>query len=381
MNIIGIVCEYNPFHNGHKYQIEKIKEKYNDSLIIVCTSSSFTQRGNLSIQTKFEKTASALLNGVDIVIELPYVYSTQSSDIFASYAIKILNEFKIDTLCFGSESNDINMIINNAKIQLFNKDFDSKVKLYMDEGINYPTALNNALISLNGTSINEANDLLALSYVKEVLKSKYKINFYPIKRTNDYHDIKLDSDIVSSTNIREKLNNKTNIDKYIPENTIKYLNYVDYNDKYFELLKYKIINENDLSIYLDVDEGLSTRIVKAIKKSKNLEELINNIKTKRYTYNKINRMLNHILCSYTKEEKETTKKLEYVRILGFSIIGQKYLNQIKSKIKVPVLNKYDTSTYKGLAIEKRISQIYSIIYKNIMDDEIKNKPIKKDELN
>ena len=381
MNIIGIVCEYNPFHNGHKYQIEKIKEKYNDSLIIVCTSSSFTQRGNLSIQTKFEKTASALLNGVDIVIELPYVYSTQSSDIFASYAIKILNEFKIDTLCFGSESNDINMIINNAKIQLFNKDFDSKVKLYMDEGINYPTALNNALISLNGTSINEANDLLALSYVKEVLKSKYKINFYPIKRTNDYHDIKLDSDIVSSTNIREKLNNKTNIDKYIPENTIKYLNYVDYNDKYFELLKYKIINENDLSIYLDVDEGLSTRIVKAIKKSKNLEELINNIKTKRYTYNKINRMLNHILCSYTKEEKETTKKLEYVRILGFSNNGQKYLNQIKSKIKTPILNKYDTSTYKGLAIEKRISQIYSIIYKNIMDDEIKNKPIKKDELN
>ena len=381
MNIIGIVCEYNPFHNGHKYQIEKIKEKYNDSLIIVCTSSSFTQRGNLSIQTKFEKTASALLNGVDIVIELPYVYSTQSSDIFASYAIKILNEFKIDTLCFGSESNDINMIINNAKIQLFNKDFDSKVKLYMDEGINYPTALNNALISLNGTSINEANDLLALSYVKEVLKSKYKINFYPIKRTNDYHDIKLDSDIVSSTNIREKLNNKTNIDKYIPENTIKYLNYVDYNDKYFELLKYKIINENDLSIYLDVDEGLSTRIIKAIKKSKNLEELINNIKTKRYTYNKINRMLNHILCSYTKEEKETTKKLEYVRILGFSNNGQKYLNQIKSKIKTPILNKYDTSTYKGLAIEKRISQIYSIIYKNIMDVEIKNKPIKKDELN
>ena len=380
MNVIGIVCEYNPFHNGHKYQIDKIKEKYKDSLIIVCMSSSFTQRGNLSIVNKFDKTACALLNGVDLVLELPYVYSTQSSDLFAEYSIKILNNFKIDTLCFGSESNNLDELINNAKIQLFNKDFDKKVKEYMELGINYPTALNNALNDLNGSSIKEPNDLLALSYIKEILKNKYKIDFYPVKRTNDFHDNTSNEEIVSSSNIREKLEKNINISTHVPSNTLKYIKNIKYKDKYFELLKYKIINEDNLNIYLDVDEGLSTRIKNAIKKAKTLDELISNIKTKRYTFNKINRMLNHILCSYTKEEKEKTKKLEYVRVLGFSNEGKKYLSSIKKNIKLDILNKYDTNKYEALNIEKRVSQIYSILYEDIMDAEIRNNPIKKDEL-
>ena len=100
MKIIGIIAEYNPFHNGHKYQIDKIREKYEDALIIICTSSSFTQRGDISILNKWEKTKCALNNGANIVLELPYIYSTQSSDTFAKYALKILNELKIDNSTF-----------------------------------------------------------------------------------------------------------------------------------------------------------------------------------------------------------------------------------------------------------------------------------------
>ena len=114
MNIIGIVCEYNPFHNGHNYQIDEIKKKYKDSIIIAIMSSSFTQRGNLSIINKWNKTKSALLNNVDLVIELPYIYTTQSSDIFAHYALFYLNKLKIDTICFGSETN--NHVIGGKKI-------------------------------------------------------------------------------------------------------------------------------------------------------------------------------------------------------------------------------------------------------------------------
>ena len=322
MNIIGIVCEYNPFHNGHKYQIDKIKEKYSDSLIIACMSTSFTQRGNLSIMNKWNKAKCALLNGVDLVVELPYIYSTQSSDLFAEYSLKILNKLKIDTLCFGTEEETIDNIINNAKIQVKNKDFDILVHKYMKDGLNYPTSLNNALKDLNGTSINTPNDLLALSYIKEIIKNDYNIKPFNIKRTNDYHDNEANDLIISSSNIREKLFNNINIDKHIPENTIKYLNYHKYEDKLFELLIYKIISEDNLDKYLDVDEGLSTRIKKSILKSNNLEELIQNIKTKRYTYNKISRMLNHILCSFAKEEKESTKELEYIRILGFNNKGK-----------------------------------------------------------
>ncbi len=379
MKIIGIVAEYNPFHNGHLYQINKIKEIFKDSIIIVVSSSSFTQRGELSIINKFDKCKIAIDNGVDIFIELPYIYSTQSSDIFASNSLKILNNFNIDYLCFGTESDNLDDIISSAKTQIENKEFDKLVKEYMNKGINYPTALNNALKDLNQKEIKDPNDLLALSYIKEIIKNNYTFKPYNIKRTNDYHDNELVDNIVSSSNIRVKLSQNKDISHMVPTNTLNVLKNKNIASKYFEYLKYKIISEKDLSIYLDVDEGLPTRIKKYINESNTLDELIQNIKTKRYTYNRIYRMLNHILCSFTKEENKSIKDIEYIRILGFSNKGQNYLNIIKSNIELPILNKYDTSKYKTLNIEHRVSQIYSTIYENILDEEIKNKPYKKSE--
>lgn len=373
--IIGIIAEYNPFHNGHKYQIDKIKEKYNDSIIIVCVSSSFTQRGELSILNKWEKTEIALKNGADIVIELPYIYSTQSSDIFASAAVKLLNEFKIDELCFGSEENNIDKLIKCAKTQLYNKDFDIKVKEYLDTGINYPTALNNALKDLCNYEITTPNDLLALSYIKEILKNNYNIKLFNIKRTNNYHDKNLNDSIVSASNIRNKITNGIDIINHVPKDVYKLLKDKNISTKYFEYLKYKIISDNNLNKYVDVDEGLSTRIKNAINSSNSLEELIENIKTKRYTYNKIYRMLCHILCSFTKDENNQTKNIEYIRILGFTKNGQEYLNKIKKEFTIDILNKYDTYNYRGLEIEKRVTDIYSLIYEDISKQEIQNSPI------
>ena len=375
MNIIGVVAEYNPFHNGHKYQLDKIKETFKDSLVIICTSSSFTQRGNISVLNKWEKTKIALENGADIVVELPYIYSTQSSDIFAEYALKILNELKINYLVFGSESNNLDDIITNAKIQLFNDNFDKKVKIYMDSGINYPTALNNALKDLNGSTINKPNDLLALSYIKEILKNNYNIKPYNIKRTNDFHDITSNEKIVSASNIRNKIYEGKDYKNQVPNNVYEILKNKQINNKYFEYIKYKIITDNNLNKYLDVDEGLSVRIKNVINKSNTTNELIKNIKTKRYTYNKISRMLNHILCSFTVYEKDNINDLEYIRILGFSTKGKKYLNQIKKELKTPILNKYDTKKYKTLEIEKRVTNVYSLIFDDIDEQEIKNKPI------
>lgn len=375
MNIIGVVVEYNPFHNGHKYQLDKIKETFKDSLIIICTSSSFTQRGNISVLNKWEKTKIALENGADIVVELPYIYSTQSSDIFAEYALKILNELKINYLVFGSESNNLDSIINNAKIQLFNDNFDKKVKIYMDSGINYPTALNNALKDLNGSIIDKPNDLLALSYIKEILRNNYNIKPYNIKRTNDFHDITSNEKIVSASNIRNKIYEGKDFKNQVPNNVYEILKNKQINNKYFEYIKYKIIADNNLNRYLDVDEGLSIRIKNVINKSNTIDELIKNIKTKRYTYNKISRMLNHILCSFTVYEKDNINDLEYIRILGFSTKGKEYLNQIKKELKTPILNKYDTKKYKTLEIEKRVTDVYSLIFDDIDEQEIKNKPI------
>ena len=374
--IIGIVAEYNPFHNGHLYQIKKIREKYKNATIVVVSSSSFTQRGEISLLNKFDKTKVALNNGVDLVIELPYVYSTQSSDIFASAAIKILNYLKINTLCFGTERDNIDDIKICAQTQLNNPEYDILVKKYLNDGFNYPTALNKALKSLVDIEITEPNELLALSYIKEIISNKLNIDIFNIKRTNDYHDIESNESIVSASNIRNKLINNIDIKDKVPSDVYDILKNIKFNNKYFEFLKYKINSESDLEKYLDVDEGLSTRIRNAINESNNLEELIQNIKTKRYTYNKISRMLNHILCSFTKDERDDVKNIEYIRILGFNDTGQRHLNNIKNDLSINILNKYDTS-YRALEIEKRVSLIYSMIINDIMDAEIKNKPIKK----
>lgn len=374
--VVGIVAEYNPFHNGHLYQINKIKEKYEDATIVVVCSSSFTQRGDTSILNKFDKAKVALNNGVNLVVELPYVYSTQSSDIFASAAIKILNYLKVDTICFGTERDSIDEIKKCADTQLNNPEYDKIVKEQLDLGINYPTALNKALKKLIGIEITEPNDLLALSYIKEIIKNKYNIEIFSIKRTNDFHDINSNEMIVSASNIRNKLINNIDIKDKVPSDVYEILKNIKFNNKYFEFLKYKINSESDLEKYLDVDEGLSSRIRNSIGKSNSLEELIQNIKTKRYTYNKISRMLNHILCSFTKDERSQVKTIEYIRILGFDEVGQKHLNSIKDDIDIKILNKFDTS-YKALEIEKRVSSIYSMIMSNIMNKEIKNIPVKK----
>lgn len=374
--VVGIVAEYNPFHNGHLYQINKIREKYKDATIIVVCSSSFTQRGDTSILNKFDKAKVALNNGVNLVVELPYVYSTQSSDIFASAAIKILNYLKVDTICFGTERDSIGDIKKCAITQLDEPKYNEIVREELELGVNYPTALNKALKKLIDIEITEPNDLLALSYVKEIIKNQYNIEIFNIKRTNDFHDIDSNEMIVSASNIRNKLINNIDIKDKVPSDVYKILKNIKFNDKYFEFLKYKINSENDLEKYLDVDEGLSTRIRNSIDKSNSLDELIQNIKTKRYTYNKISRMLNHILCSFTKDERDKTKDIEYIRILGFDEVGQKHLNSIKDNMDIKILNKFDTS-YKALEIEKRVSGIYSMIISDIMDKEIKNIPVKK----
>lgn len=182
MNIIGIIAEYNPFHNGHIYHINKIKELFPDSIIVLVTSTSFCERGEISIMNKWDKTKIALDNNIDLVIELPFVYSSQSADIFAKGAIKIMNELKVEKIVFGSELNNIKTLTEIAKTQINNKEFDNKVKTYLDSGTNYPTALSNALKDLKLPTIDTPNDLLAISYIKEILKTNSKIEPISIKK-------------------------------------------------------------------------------------------------------------------------------------------------------------------------------------------------------
>ncbi len=308
MKVIGIVAEYNPFHLGHLYQINEIKKRYPDSLIIAIISTNFTERGDISILNKWDKTKICLDNNIDLVVELPTIYAIQSADMFAYGAINILNNLHIDTLVFGSEKNDVALLTKLANTQLNDPRYDGLVKEYIDKGMNYPTAMSKALESITNKNIDKPNDLLALSYIKEIIRNDYKINPISIKRTNNYHGKNIDSNIINASLIRDLLKENKDISPYIPQEVNKYINKdIDTNNAY-NYLMYNLLNNKDkLKDYLLVDEGIENRILKNINNSNNWNELIMNIKTKRYTYNKINRILINVLLDIKKEDniKET----------------------------------------------------------------------------
>lgn len=375
MQIIGIVTEYNPFHNGHLYQIKKIKEMYRGSVIIVAMSGNYTMRGEISVLDKWNKTNIAINNGIDIVLEIPFIYSNQSSDIFSYAALKMLNEFKIEKLVFGSETNNIDLLSLASSVQIDNKKFDSLVKDYMSKGYNYPSSIGKSIYELTGIKIKESNDILGVSYIKEILKNKYNIKPISIKRTNNFKTNTKKSNIISAYEIREFLNKNESIKEYVPNNVTPYIKKVDY-EKLFNLIKYKVISEkNSLNKYHLIDEGIENRIYEGVIKCDNYDDLVKYISNKRVTINKVNRILINIFVGLTKEEA-SNKELSYIKILGLSKNGKKYYSKIKKDINIKVYTKFEKDI---MNTELKASYLYSIITndKSIFNSEIINHTITK----
>ena len=366
MKSVGIICEYNPFHNGHLYHIKKVKELYPDYVVIAVINGDFTQRGDVSLIDKWKKTEVAL-NYVDLVVELPFVFGTQAADIFTKGSTDILKALKVDAFVFGSESADLDKLRKVVEIQE-STEYSNKIKQYLDDGLSYPTSLARALKDLGITLENNPNDLLGIGYIRNLKGVEIKA----IKRTNDYHSLNLEK-ISSATSIREALKKGTNVKDFVPKESYESLNDLHFLDDYFDLLKYKIISTDDLSIYQTVDEGIENKIKKNILKAHDIDELINLVKSKRYTYNKIKRMLLHILCGFTKEEAKRCNATQYIRVLGFNDKGRKYLNSIKKECGLPIITKYDSS-YEMMRIENRVSNIYNIKKDDFLE-EYKHKPI------
>ncbi len=348
MQKIGIICEFNPFHNGHQYFINQIKKKYPDSVLIAIVSNYFTERGDISVIDKDTKTRLALESGIDIVISLPVYYTIQSADYFAWGAINTLNKLDINTVIFGSESNDIKSLEKVAFRQLNNFKLDDKKNSYAKR--------------YNET--DKSNDILGIAYIKAITKINPQIKYETIKRTNNYNNLKSNQLIISANNIRNKLLNKESIIKYIPY-SYPILN-INYN-LLFDLIKYKINTDNSLDCYLTVDEGIEYRLQKYINNYNNISDFILKVKSKRYTYLKIQRMLIHILLGITKKEANKIKDVDYIQILGFNDNGQKHLKTIdyinNKSLKESVIYKY----------EKRAIIIYEMLTNS---KESKYKPIK-----
>src|SRR5574344_970009 len=236
------------------------------------------------------------------------------------------------------------------------------IKSNLDKGLSYPSAFYKSI----DTEL-DSNDILGVSYIKEIFKNNYNITPICIKRTNNYLSNERNSEIVSASAIRNALKDNVDVCKYVPTDVIPYLNNIHTIDDYFDLIKYKIISCDYLSDIQTVDEGIENRLKKFIYSSNNIDELVNKVKTKRYTYNKIRRMLIHILVDFKKTD--AFNKVTYIRVLGFNKKGMSYLNGIKKNIDLPIITNCNNEYAK---LELKVTSIYD---SSLVKYEYNKKPI------
>ncbi|QQB73476.1 nucleotidyltransferase family protein [Fusobacterium canifelinum] len=337
-NVIGLIVEYNPFHNGHLHHIKEIDRLFEDNIKITVMSGDYVQRGEPSLINKFEKTKIALSQGIDIVIELPAFYSTQSAEIFAKGSVNLLNQLSCSHIVFGSESNDLDKLKRIATISL-TKEFQLSLKEFLAEGFSYPTAFSKALFDEKLGS----NDILALEYLRAIRDIDSKIEAYCIKREKTgYYDDEKDN-FASATYIRkvlldsnEKKENKLNkIKNLVPEFSYEVLEenfgVFSYLSDFYDLIKYNIIkNYLELKNIQDLEVGLENRLYNYAIKDLSFEDFFNEVLTKRITISRLQRILLHSLFNLTENITEKVKnKVPFVKILGFSARGQEYLNYLK----------------------------------------------------
>lgn len=339
----GIIAEYNPFHKGHKYHIDETKKATQDDIIAII-SGNFVQRGEPAMTDKHTRAKMALLNGVSIVLELPVEFATASADIFAMGAVNILNSCGIiNNLSFGSEEgktevfNSIAEILNNEP-----DDFKQILKNNLNKGISYPTARNKALEEYTGQSLDflsKPNNILGLEYIrqlKEINSSIYPITIERI--VSDYNSAKLSGEISSASAIRTALINKNNTAlSSVPENCLELIknNSIPILNDYSQILSYILRTKtaNEIATYADVTEGLENRIINT--EFNNISNLIGKLKTKRYTYSKLQKAILHIILGITKEEQQ--KSPQYIRVLGFRNDKKHLLSQLTKRASLPVI--------------------------------------------
>lgn len=352
MKVTGIIAEYNPFHNGHKYHLESSKKITNSDYCIVVMSGNYVQRGEPAIADKWIRTKMALQNGADIVIELPSIYATSSAEFFAQNSINILNSTNIvDSICFGSEINDIKLITKFATILSDEPlPYKSILKRELSKGVSFPTARSTALKEYTGYDskfLESPNNILGVEYLKSLIKLNSKLVPYTLKRNVAYNSKDLNDNITSALSIRESLksNNIEIIKSTIPMlgfntllDSIKSGNSPIFLDNFSTILNYKLRTNDKLDEILDIDEGVENRILNAASSNFKVTDIIKAVKTKRYTFTKLQRALLHIILDIKKSDlKKYNLNLKYIRILGFRKQSEKLLSYLISNSDVPVI--------------------------------------------
>lgn len=394
MKACGIVAEYNPFHRGHAYQIEEIKATSDADIVIAVMSGNFLQRGEPAILDKWIRTQMALAGGVDLIVELPVIWSVQPADYFARGALKILSALNINYLSFGVEAGNKKDFLEAGSFML-KKEAEIYHNITQDEKMNLPYAkkMENIILEMNPKfplSLQSPNIQLGLSYQKEIIRCglSEQIKVLPIKRKGaGYHDELLDNktQFASGTAIRKAAFQGKSIQSYIPEASYRYYKEVAAEkvnwEAYFPYLKYQLTikSETELREIYQMTEGLENRLKKFIEEANSFEEFMRTVKTKRYTQTRLQRLFTYVLLNIKKTEVTLEfNKEPNIRILGFTENGRAYLNQEKNKISNPILSNVNQKTKLYLKHDIRAGNIYRLAHHSIKKQDFTRMPIKFD---
>ena len=440
MSTVGLITEYNPFHNGHLYHLEASKKITGADTVICVMSGSFVQRGEPAVIDKYTRTAMALANGVNLLVELPVLYACSSAEYFSYGAIMTLEALGVDSVCFGSECGDIDILSYIAQLLIREPaQLSELIKEKLSSGLSYPKARNDSLcqyvkdnnsvyhISVIERVLKSPNNILGIEYIKTIKKYNLTIKPYTIKRVgSNYNETKINTDLPSASAIRNAFLNAADLDRNhnesksdidsnhnesndhlkrdikndnnslqcsIPENIYTSLlssigiNFPICIDDFTVMLnaklKYLIYTDyTQLTRYLDVTIDFANRILNVFTGFETFTELIEKLKNKQLTYTRVSRSLLHILLEITDESAIKYAKggnIPYIRLLGFDERGQTFLNKAKKKCKVPLITK--TADYKELLKEDIFAtEIYNMSvfhkYRTKLTSEYKQSPLR-----
>lgn len=396
MKAVGLVTEYNPFHNGHLYHLNKAMELTGADISVAVMSGDFVQRGEPAVLDKYTRTSMALNSGVNLVVELPVNYAVSSAESFAAGALKVLDYVKADSIAFGSESGNIERLSKLAHILCDNEDtLYKEISKYTANGISYAAARQKVVEKLTDKDtaalLTSSNNILAVEYLKAIIKNNYAIKPYTVQRQGDsYNDTDIRSEYASATALRENLK-ADNISEYIPvkaglilSSNTNYIYPDDITEALFtRLLDILFASSYDKNVFIenvmqypDVNKEIAgrlyksamdmiTRTVQQMSESKDngafsFGSLCEHIKTKEVPLSRIKRALVRITLGLDKKHMEKYANEPYIRVLGFDTKGQEYLSYIRKTVEVPLITK--TADYKEMLLDDiHAANIYNMI--------------------
>ncbi len=357
---VGITAEYNPFHNGHLYHLEQSKLATGAQISVAAMSGNFVQRGHMAICSKWERAEAAVKCGIDLVVEIPTVFACNSAPVFASAAVEILENLGADWISFGSESGNIEELKEisramNEKEPLIEKLVREKVK----EGLSYPRARRDAVALILGDEkadlLDLPNNILAIEYLKRIQNAKP----VTVKRQGPgYNELEPCEDMASASAIRSMLKISKNVETLTPEPSTEMLKKALHpsEDKIFQIICAKVLTSSreELDRVFAGGEGLGNKLKNEIRKASAYDQLIQRLKSKRYTRTRIERFISHVLLDIGAPDLYPN----YIRVLAFNKAGSRYLKEVKKKgiCSLPIITNINKDAQNDVALMSAIEK-------------------------